>query len=152
MLAKSCKKEVKLLEQEILNLYFVEKLRQKDIAEKLKISKYKVSRTVTSDERYLAEKEVRKENTKDRHSENTKKIIKKQRDKIQFKNNSDDLILRRIHNQAAIELSKSKKLSDIAYRNWNTSAYKYNKDKKRFEFRKELGRSRDVKKYLKGTI
>lgn len=133
-------------------MYFLKKLKQKDIAEKLKISKYKVSRTVTRDERYLAEKELRIENTKDKHSKTTKKIIKQQRDKIQFKNNADDLVLRQMHKQASMELSKGKKLSDMAYRDWNTSAYKYNKDKKRFEFRKELGRSRDVKKYLKGTI
>ena len=55
-----------------------------------------------------------------------------------------------MHNQASMEMSKNKKLSDYAYRNWNTSAYSYNKEKRRFEFRAELGRSYDVKKYLKG--
>lgn len=57
-----------------------------------------------------------------------------------------------MHNQAALELSKNSKLSDMTYRNWNTSAYTYNKNKKRFEFRDELGRSYAVKKNLKGTI
>ena len=69
-----------------------------------------------------------------------------------FKQNLDDLILMEMHNQAALELSKNSKLSDMAYRDWNTSAYAYNKNKKRFEFRDELGRSYAVKKYLKGII
>ena len=51
-------KEVNNLEQEILELYFKQKLKQKDIAERLKISKYKVSRTVTKDNRYITEKET----------------------------------------------------------------------------------------------
>lgn len=140
------------LEQEILELYFTQKLKQKDIAEKLEVSIYKVSRTVTKDARYITEKEERKKKSKIKHSENTKKIVKRQREKKKFKQNLDDLVLREMHNQAALELSKNSKLSDLAYRNWNTSAYTYNKNKKRFEFRDELGRSYAVKKYLKGTI
>ena len=77
-------------------------------------------------------------------------MLKKQRDKIQFCHKVDDLILRKMHDQATMELSRNSKLSDMAYRNWNTSAYKYNNSKKRFEFREELGKSYDVKKYLKG--
>lgn len=145
-------KEVRKLEQEILELYFTQKLKQKDIAEKLEISIYKVSRTVTKDARYITEKEERKKKSKIKHSEDTKKIVKRQREKKKFKQNLDDLVLRKMHNQAALELSKNSKLSDMTYRNWNTSAYTYNKNKKRFEFRDELGRSYAVKKYLKGTI
>ena len=54
-----------------------------------------------------------------------------------------------MHNQASQELSKGKRLSNLAYRNWNKSAYSYNKAKKRYEFKKELGRSYDVPKYIK---
>ena len=54
-----------------------------------------------------------------------------------------------MHNQASQELSKGKRLSNLAYRNWNKSAYLYNKAKKRYEFKKELGRSYDVPKYIK---
>ena len=54
-----------------------------------------------------------------------------------------------MHEEASIELSGNKKLSDRAYRDWNTSAYEYNLAKRRFEFREELGRSYAVKKYLK---
>ena len=140
------------LEQEILNLYFEECLKQKDIAKRLGISNSKVSRIVTKDSRYPEEKERRKEISKIKHSESAKRIMKKKRERIKFEKNADDLLLRKMHNQASMELSKNSRLSDMAYRNWNTSAYKYNEEKKRYEFREELGRSYDVKKYLKGKI
>lgn len=140
------------LEQKILELYFEQKLKQKDIAEKLNVSKYKVSRTVTKDDRYILEKENRKQHSKVKHDENTKKTVKKKRDTIKQKNNSDDLILRNMHNQASSELSQPKRLSNMAYRNWNKSAYSYNEKKKRFEFKEELGRSNDVPKYIKVEV
>lgn len=140
------------MEQEILKLYFKEKLKQNEIAKKLNISKYKVSRTVTNDDRYISEKEKRKKDSKKKHNKQIQKCVEAKRKNLQFKQNVDDLVLREMHNQAALELSKNSKLSDMAYRDWNTSAYAYNKNKKRFEFRDELGRSYAVKKYLKGII
>ena len=145
-------KEVINLEQEILELYFKQKLKQKDIAERLKISKYKVSRTVTKDNRYITEKETRKRKSKEKHREDTKKIVKRQRELLKFKQNSDDLILKNMHNQASAELSQIKRMTNMAYRNWNTSAYSYNEKKKRFEFKDELGRSHDVPKYIKVEV
>ncbi len=145
-------KEVINLEQEILELYFKQKLKQKDIAERLKISKYKVSRTVTKDTRYITEKETRKRKSKDKHREDTKKIVKKQRELLKFKQNLDDLVLKNMHNQASAELSQRKRMTNMAYRNWNTSAYSYNEKKKRFEFKDELGRSHDVPKYIKVEV
>ena len=133
----------------VLNMYFVEKMKPIDIADKLNISKSAISQILEKDERYSDEKEKRKIISRKKHIEKTKEYIKSQRQAIQFEHKVDDLILRNMHNQASIEMSKPKKLSDLAYRNWNTSAYTYNKQKKRFEFREELGRSYDVPRYLK---
>ena len=133
----------------ILNLYFKEKMKPIDIAKKLNISKSAISQILEKDERYSDEKEKRKIISRKKHIEKTKEYIKSQRQAIQFEHKVDDLILRNMHNQASIEMSKPKKLSDLAYRNWNTSAYTYNNQKKRFEFREELGRSYDVPRYLK---
>ena len=57
--------------------------------------------------------------------------------------------MKNLHDQASMELSVPRKLSNMAYRNWNKSAYKYNQEKSRFEFRKGLGRSYDIPKYIK---
>lgn len=140
------------MKDEILILYFDKKMRQVDIAKKFKISKCMVSRIVQKDSRFIIEKEKRKKCNKEKHKQDTKEYIKSQRRKKQFKNNVDDLILRNMHNQASVELSKPRKITNMAYRNWNTSAYSYNEKKKRFEFREELGRSADVPKYIKVEV
>lgn len=134
---------------EITKLYFVDREIPATIARKLNISKSAVTQVLQKDDRYKKEKEVRKKQNKIRHSEKTKEIIKKTRKIKQLKNRSEDLILKRMHNQASQELSKGKRLSNLAYRNWNTSAYSYNEDKRRYEFKEELGRSNDVPKYIK---
>lgn len=136
----------------ILKMYFFDKLRPKDIAEELNISKSAVSQVLKKDERYQEEKLKRKQQNKLKHIEDTKRIIKTKRKINQFKNNVDDLILKNMHNQASAELSKGKRLNNMAYRNWNKSAYTYNKKRKGFEFRKELGRSIDVPKFIKVEV
>ena len=136
----------------ILKMYFIEKLRPVDIAKKLNISKSAVTQVLRKDKRYIEIKQERKTKNKKKHIEETKEYIKTKRKIEQFKNNVDDLVLRNMHNQASRELSKPRKLSNMAYRNWNTSAYAYNERKKRFEFKKELGRSFDVPKYIKVEV
>ena len=97
----------------------------------------------------MIEKQNRKSISNKIHIEKTKKSVKKNREKIRFNNNVDDLILKNLHNQDSMELSKSSYLTNENYRKWNYSAYKYNPSKKRYEFREELGRSYDVPKYIK---
>ena len=136
----------------ILNMYFIEKLRVVDISKKLNISKSAVTQVIQKDKRYSKTKNERKQDNQKKHVEETKKYIKEKRNKVTFKNNSDDLILKNLHKQASMELSEPKRLSNMAYRNWNTSAYSYNEKKKRFEFREELGRCNDVPKYIKVEV
>jgi len=52
----------------IVELYFINKMKQKDIAEQLNISKYIVSRVLAKDSRYKKEKEKRKEISTQRHN------------------------------------------------------------------------------------
>lgn len=52
----------------IVELYFIHKMKQREIAEKLEISKYIVSRVVRKDARYETEKENRKEISNQRHN------------------------------------------------------------------------------------
>lgn len=142
---KSCK-------EAIIQMYFIDKLRPKDISEKLKISKSAVSQVLKKDKRYIKEKEKRISNNKEKHKERTKSYIKSERKVKQFQRNVDDLILKSMHNQASAELSKGKRLNNMAYRNWNKSAYTYNEKRKGYEFRKELGRSADVPKFIKVEV
>lgn len=136
----------------IIELYFIEKYKPIEISEKLNISKSAVTQVLQKDERYTLEKINRKNENKIKHNKKTNDYKKEKRNINQFKNNVDDLILKNMHKQASSELSQTKKLNNLAYRNWNTSAYKYNSNKKRFEFREELGRSYDVPKYIKVEV
>jgi len=136
----------------ILNMYFVENLRPVDIAKKLDISKSAVTQVLKKDKRYVQIKQERKSKNQKKHIEATKEHIKTKRKIAQFKNNADDLILRNMHNQASAELSQPRKMTNMAFRNWNKSAYSYNEKKRRFEFREELGRAADVPKYIKVEV
>lgn len=140
------------MKEEILDMYFNKQMKPIEIAEKLNIPKYTITRALQKDDRYSREKQRRKEINEIKHINNTKDYIKKHRREQQFKEKNDDLILKHMHNQASSELSTSKRLSNLSYRNWNVSAYKYNEKKKRYEFKKELGRSSDVPKYIKVEV
>ena len=137
------------MKNKILSLFYEERLSQKEITEKLKISKGYVSRIVTNDDRYAEFKRQKLENSKKRHNKKIQQLTKEKRKEIQFNYAVDDLGMRNLHTQASKELSKSKYLSNENYRKWNISAYKYNTSKKRYEFDPKLGRSADVPKYIK---
>ncbi len=135
------------MEDEILKRYFQDKMKQIDIANELNISKYKVSRVVTKDSRYNEEKERRKLSSEQKHKEKTIDYIKsKRRTKIQ-----DEVYqqLQQLHKQASQELSGRKTISNIAYRNWNTSAYKYNEKTKSYHLRNGIIAGFDVPKEIK---
>lgn len=143
---------MKSKKEQIIQMYFIENLKPVEISKKLNISKSAITQVLQKDERYENEKSRRKQENKLKHIEKTKEIMKTKRRKTQMKNNIDILVLKSMHNQDSMELSKRKRLSNIAYRNWNTSAYDYNEKRKRFEFKKELGRSNDVPKYIKVEV
>jgi len=140
------------MKDEILDLFFNKKMKQKDIAELLNIGKSTVSKVVSKDSRFIAEKSLRKANNKVKRNKDIQRRVEQNRKKEQFKNNSDDLILKQMHSQASMELSKRSHLSNENYRKWNKTAYNYNPSKKRFEFDENLGRSYDVPKYIKAKI
>ena len=138
---------------EIIKMYFEEKMRPVDIAKKLNITKSAITQILKKDNRYLRIKKERKNINQRKHREKTKNYIRTKRKIAQFEKSADDLILKNMHNQASRELSKPKRLSNMAYRNWNKSAYSYNVKKRRFEFKEnELGRSFDVPKYIKVEV
>ena len=133
----------------ILDMYFIEHLKPVDIAKELNVSKSAVTQVLRKDDRYSEEKERRKAENYRKHIKDTEERNTRVRKEKQFKNSVDDLVLKNMHKQAGVELSAPKKMSNMAYRNWNKSAYVYNERRKGFEFRKELGRSKDVPKFIK---
>ena len=85
----------------IIRMYFIEKLRPIDISKKLAISKSAVTQVLQKDNRYLKEKEIRKQINRKKNIEYTKQYITTTR-----KNKSIDVdyaILKQAHEQASRE-------------------------------------------------
>lgn len=133
--------------ENIINLFYIEHLKVKEIAQKENISSAYVTKVIKKDERYLKEKEYRKNRAKDKRKVSQNNFIKNKRDIKRVEDNYCLVLLQ--HEQASREMSKSKHLSNESYRKWNYSAYKYNPSKRRYEFDSNLGRSADVPKYIK---
>lgn len=137
-----------LQKENIINLFYCKHLKVKEIAEQLNVSSSYISKIIKQDKRYLQEKTDRKELAKDKRKHDQNQFIRKKRE--QKKLEDDYYTVKAQHEQASIELSKSKHLSNENYRKWNISAYKYNPSKNRYEFDSKLGRSADIPKYIKG--
>ena len=130
----------------IIELYFIKKMKQKEIAKELNISKYIVSRVVTKDTRYEEEKEKRKKEYINRHNRKKTESILKKRKKMQ----DEYAILKKQHIEASKELSGGKKyISNRAFRNWNTSIYRYDRKTKSYKLKNNINVSKDIPRRIK---
>ena len=137
------------MEEEVIYLYYIEKMLQKDIAERLNISKPTVCRIIKKDQRYMQEKENRKQLNKIKRNKDIQRRVKGNRKKA---NASNIQILKKMHEQASLELSGGKKtISNRAFRDWNTSVYKYNNKNKCYELKKGINTGADAPKRIKWT-
>lgn len=136
------------MDELILEKYFNEKKTQIEIAKELNVSKYKVSRVVSKDVRYLMEKENRKIQNKKKNIEFTKNYmtLKRKQKRIDI----EYALLRQAHEQASRELSGgSRPISNRAFRDWNTSIYRYNAKNKSYVLKKGINVGADVPKRIK---
>ena len=133
--------------EQVLFLYFKEKYKQKDIAIKLNISKYKVSRIVSKDNRYKEEKIERKEKSKAKNKKETIEYMKNKRRSSSSKTDYD--FIRAQHDQASRILSGGRKpINNKTYRDWNTSIYQYNEKTKSYNLKKGINVGFDVPKKI----
>lgn len=132
------------IKEEILDLYFNEKMKQKDIANILKISKYKVSRTASKHIDYQKEKEDRKRTNYNKHKKETKKLIYQKRANQQIEN----IIIRLQHVQASRELSSNMQISNRAFKKCNSSIYRYNPKTKTYKLKSGINVTYDVPKSI----
>ena len=135
------------MEEKIKYLYYTDKMLQKDIANELDISRATVSRIIRKDPRYIEEKNNRKRLNKIKHNKDIQKRVEEKR------KNTSDLdyqIMKKMHEEASLELSGGRKpIGDIAFRNWNKSAYKYDSKNNRYVLKKEINAGVDVPKTIK---
>ncbi len=131
--------------ERIYQLYFNEKKTLTEIAEDIKTSISYVSKVLRSDNRYILEKEKRKQDTKDKRRKIQKEMIYRKR-----KQDTSYIDMKNMHNQASKELSKHSIMGNQALRKWASSAYIYNKKKNRYEFdTKNLTKPADYPLYIR---
>lgn len=128
--------------EKIINLFYNEHLKPVDIALELNVSNSYVSKVIKKDFRYHEEKNKRKQQNKQKHKEQTIEYMK-----LKQKSNRDSYEALKVQlKQDAEELSYYFDISDRSFRKFNSSAYKYNAKKKRFEIDRKLTVSIDVPK------
>lgn len=130
----------------ILQLYFDEKLNQTEIAKILNISNNAVSKVLKADHKYQEEKNNRKQLNKIKRNKDIQRRVEKKRKQT---NSSDIQIIKKMHEQASLELSGgTKPISNRAFRNWNSSVYKYNSRNQSYELKKGINAGADVPKRI----
>lgn len=131
----------------IIELFFINHLSVKKIADSVGTSSAYITKIVKTDERYIQEKQYRKEKSKEKRKQDKNNFMKNKREQKRIDDNYS--FVQAQHYKATRELSKSRHLTNETYRKWNSSAYKYNPLKKRYEFDEKLGRASDIPKYIK---
>lgn len=130
--------------EKIIDLFYNEHLKPVDIALELNVSNAYVSKIIKKDSRYHEEKSQRKQQNELKHKERTIEYMK-----LKQKSNKDSYeALKAQLKQDAEELSYYFDISDCSFRKFNSSAYKYNAKKKRFEIDRKLTVSIDVPKVV----
>lgn len=136
--------------EEVLNLYFIKKYKQIEIVKLLNVSSSTVNRIIMSDERYSEEKVRRQNANRLKNRKETINYINKVR-----RSKSNDKVyenLKKQHMEASRELSGGRKpISNRAFRDWNPSIYKYNKNRKCYMLKKEIIVGADVPKRINWT-
>ena len=131
----------------IIGMFFINHLSVKEIADSIGTSSAYITKIIKTDERYVMEKQYRKEKSKEKRKQDKNNFMKNKREQKRIDDNYS--FVKAQHYKATKELSKSRHLTNETYRKWNSSAYKYNPLKKRYEFDEKLGRASDIPKYIK---
>ena len=131
----------------IIEMFFINHLSVKEIADSIGTSSAYITKIIKTDDRYVGEKQYRKEKSKEKRKQDKNNSMKNKREQKRIDDNYS--FVQAQHYQATRELSKSRHITNETYRKWNSSAYKYNPLKKRYEFDEKLGRASDIPKYIK---
>ena len=128
----------------IISLYYEQDWKPTKIAEELNVSKPYITKIIKKDNRYIKEKEKRKQQNAIKNKEETKKYIKKKKENEKRLNEC----VRVQHLQATMELSSKHSISNRDFRNWNKSIYNYDQKRKQYILKEEITVTNDVPKKI----
>ena len=119
---------------EIITLYFDEKLTAIEISKKINVVKSYITKILKQDARYNAEKQRRKEENKVKRRTFNKENMRK----VRKRNSIANEILKIQHIQASYELSGRKTINNRAFRNWNSSIYRFHSRTNEYRVKEEM--------------
>lgn len=124
------------LKEKIIALYYDEKMSNKSISTRLKVSTQYITKIIKKDNRYIHEKERRKSESAERKKKKNIECINKRRKKLKDENLDDSMKLK--HIQAAGELSGKHTINNRALKKWNSSIYDYHSKTNEFRLKEEF--------------
>lgn len=122
--------------EEIINLYYEEKMTNKSISTKLNVSLPYITKIIKTDNRYANEKSRRKNESAIKQKRRNIECIKRKRNVL--RNERINGIMELQHMQAVGELSGRHTINNRAFKKWNASIYQYYDKTKEFRVKQEL--------------
>lgn len=119
---------------EIITLYFEKKMSAIEISKNINVAQSYITKIIKQDSRYDSEKQRRKNKTRKRHN----KINRENMRKVRKENSIANEVLKAQHYQASCELSGRKTINNRAFRNWNSSIYRFHERTKEYRVKEEL--------------
>ena len=140
-------------EEKILNLYYNQHLKQKDIAVLIGVSKQYVSKVVKKDTRNREEKQIRKDHNNVKRKDYMKEYFKNYIRNTKGKENMQEYynLLAMINRDNRI-LSTKSEMSDIAFAKWNRSIYDYAEKTSDLVVKKDINVTFDVPKVVRNIV
>ena len=124
------------VKEKIILLYYDEKMNNKSISIKLKVSTQYITKIIKTDHRYIDEKIRRKNETKLRKKKKNIECITRKTKML--KNETLDGFMELQHIQATAELSGRRMINNRAFRNWNGSIYEFHNTTKEYQLKEEF--------------
>ena len=134
--------------QKIIMLFYEEHKRPTDIAKELKVSKPYITKVIQKDERYIKEKEYRRDISKENHKVCKRNYINKRRQKEKLEYQAMIIQI----NKDNEYLSTKKEISDLAFVKWNRDMFRYDKNSSNLILRKGFKFAFDVPKRVSNVV
>lgn len=140
-------------EEKILDLYYNQHLKKKDIAVLIGVSKQYVSKVVKKDIRNKEEKQIRKDNNNFKRKDYMKEYFKNYIRNTKGKENMQEYYnLLAIINRDNRILSTKSEMSDIAFAEWNRSIYDYAEKTSDLVVKKDVNVTFDVPQVVRNLV
>ena len=148
MLKIKTKLDSKGTKDKIVELFYEMHLRPTDIAQELNVVKSYVTKIIQNDVRYVNEKELRKNNNKEKNKVLKREYIQKKR----AKEKQEYLAMLIQINKDNEYLSNKKQLSDLQFAKWNRQMYEYCKNSSDLQLKSGINVGYNVPKRIRNVV